>query len=85
MEIKQSNNHVTLDHEQYIKNTMNRIEKKFKHQLKVKNTPLPNHFVPTKKDCPTTETQSKEIYTTDQSLVHYFMSLVVQDRILHLP
>ena len=61
MQIKQSNNHITLDQEQYIKKIMNRFEKNFKHQFKVKNTPLPNNFVPSKKDSTTTEPQNNEI------------------------
>ena len=61
MEIKQSNDYITLDQEQYIKNIISRFEKSFKHQFKIKNTPLPSNFVPTKKDSPTTGTQIKEV------------------------
>ena len=43
---------------------MNRFEKSFKHTFKLKNTPLPSNFVPSKKDCPTTEAQSKEVKIT---------------------
>ena len=32
-----------------------------KQKLKVKYTSLPSNFVPTRKDCPTTETQTKEV------------------------
>ena len=51
--------YITLDQDQYIKKIVSRFEKSFKHQFKVKDTPLPSNFVPTKKDCPTTETQKK--------------------------
>ena len=61
IKIKQSNNYITLDQEQYIKNIISGFEKSFKHKFKVKNTPLPNNFVPTKKDSPITETQNKEV------------------------
>ena len=61
MKIKQSNNLIILYQEQYIKNIANRFEKSFKHQIKVKNAPLPNNFVLTKKDSPITEIQNKEV------------------------
>ena len=57
MKIKLSNNHTTLDQEQYyIKSIISRFEKTFIHQFKDRNTPLPNNFVTTKKDSSTTET-----------------------------
>ena len=34
--------------------------KKFKHPVKLKDSPLPSSFIPTKKDCPKIETESKE-------------------------
>ena len=60
MKIKYTTEYITLDQDQYIKNIVSRFEKSFKHQFKVKETPLPSNFVPTRKDCPTTETQTKE-------------------------
>ena len=48
MKIKQSNNHITLDQEQYIKNIIIRFQKNFKQQFKVKNTSVHINFVPTK-------------------------------------
>ena len=41
MKIKQSNDCVNLDQEQYIKNIISRFEKTFKHQFKTKNAPSP--------------------------------------------
>ena len=61
MKIKQTKEYITLDQDQYIKNIVSRFEKSFKHQFKVKDTPLPSNFVPTRKDCPTTEIQTKEV------------------------
>ena len=60
MKIKQTKEYITLDQDQYIKNIVNIFEKSFKCQFKVKDTTLYSNFVPTRKDCPTTETQSKE-------------------------
>ena len=45
--------------EQYVKNIVSRFEKSFKHEFKTKDSPLPNNFIPSKKDCPTTELQIK--------------------------
>ena len=61
MRINQSNKYITLDQDQYIKNIVSRFEKNFKHQFKTKDTPLPNNFVPTKKDSPNTETLQNEV------------------------
>ena len=61
MNIKQTKDYIALDQNQYIKNIVNRFEKSFKHQFKVKDTPLPSNFVPTRKDYPTTETQTKDV------------------------
>ncbi len=40
---------------------MSRFGKGFKHQFKIKETPLLNNFIPTRKDCPTIDTQTKEV------------------------
>ena len=61
IQIKQIAEYISLDQDQYIKNIISRFEKSSKHQFKVKDTPLPSNFVPTRKDCPTTEIQTKEI------------------------
>ncbi len=50
--IKQENNYITLDQKQYVKNVIARFEKSFKHEFKVKESPLPTNFIPSKKDCP---------------------------------
>ena len=61
MRIKQEDDYITLDQDQYVKNTVSRFEKSFKHEFKTKESPLPTTFVPSKKDCPTVDTQLKEI------------------------
>ena len=61
MKITQTEDKITLSQEQFVKNIVSRFEKSFKHQFKVKETPLPNNFVPTKKDCSTTDSQIKEV------------------------
>ena len=33
----------------------------FKHSFKLKDSPLPGNFVPTKNDCPKNEAQTKEV------------------------
>ena len=58
MKIKQTPEHITLDQDQYVKNS--RFEKSFKHQFKIKDSPLPSNFIPSKKDSPTTALQVKE-------------------------
>ena len=60
MRIKQDKDAISLDQDQYAKNTISRCEKSFKHPLKRKDFPLPISFIPTRKDCPTTEEQMKE-------------------------
>ena len=84
MEIKQTSENITLDQEQYFKNIVSRFEKSFKHEFKTKDSPLPNNFIPSKKDCPTTELQIKEVKirfgNTDLSLVPYSMSPAVSDQ-----
>ena len=35
--------------------------KKIKHPFKLKDSPLPSSFIPTKKDSPKTETETKEV------------------------
>ena len=61
MRINQEKDYITIDQDQYIKNIVSRFEKSFKHSFKLKLTPLPSNFIPTKKDYPVTETQSKEV------------------------
>ena len=60
MRIRQHKNYIILDQDQYFKNTTTRFEK-FKHPFKLKDSPLPSSFIPTKKDFPKTETETKEI------------------------
>ena len=54
MKIKQDKEFISLDQDQYVKNTISRFEKSFKHPFKRKDFPLPISFIPTRKDCPTT-------------------------------
>ena len=61
MRIRQRKNHITIDQDQYVKNIVSRFEKLFKHTFKLKDSPLPTSFVPTKKDCPTTDAETKEV------------------------
>ena len=61
MRIIQKPDYITLDQDQYIKNITSRFEKLFKHPFKLKDSPLPSTFVPSKKDCPVTDEQTKEI------------------------
>ena len=58
MRIRQHKDYITLD--QYVKNITSRFEKQFKHSFKLKDSPLPSSFIPSKKDCPKTKTQIKE-------------------------
>ena len=50
-----------LDQDQYVKNITTRFEKLFKHTFKLKDSPLPASFIPTKKDSPSTDAEIKEI------------------------
>ena len=61
MRINQLNDYMSIDQEQYVKNITNRFEKAFKHSFKIKDSPLPTSFIPSKKDYPTTELQMKEV------------------------
>ena len=61
MRIIQEKEYVTIDQDQYTKNIVSRFEKSFKPSFKLNITPLPSNFIPTKKECPTTEIQSKEV------------------------
>ena len=54
MMIKQDKEFISLDHDQYVKNTISRFEKSFEHLFKRKDFPLSISFIPTRKDCPTT-------------------------------
>ncbi len=60
MRIRQGKSHVMIDQDQYIKNIVSRFEKLFKHTFKLKDPP-PTSFVPSKKDCPNTESEVKEV------------------------
>ena len=45
-----------------VKSIVSRFEKSFKHQFKMKDSPLPSNFIPSKnKDSPTTDLQMKEV------------------------
>ena len=70
MMIKQDKEFISLDHDQYVKNTISRFEKSFEHLFKRKDFPLSISFIPTRKDCPTTEEQIKETKTRFGNL-HY--------------
>jgi len=61
MRIRQHKEHITLDQDQYVKNITTRFKKPVKHSFKLKDSPLPASFVPTKKDYPPTEAKVKEI------------------------
>ena len=61
MRITQNSEYIMLDQDQYVKNITARFEKAFKHPFKIKNSPLPTSFIPTKKDSPVTEEQVKEV------------------------
>ena len=50
-----------MDQDQYVKNITTRFEKLFKHTFKLKDSPLPASFIPTKKDSPSTNAEIKEI------------------------
>ena len=52
---------IRQDQDQYVKNITTRFEKSFKHPFKLKDSPLPASFVPTKKDSPSTEAEVKEV------------------------
>ena len=60
MHIRQHKDYIILHQEQYVKNITARFEKQFKHPFKLKDSPLPSSFIPTKKDSPKTETEVKE-------------------------
>ena len=60
MRIKQDKDFISLDQDQYVKNTISRFEKSFKRPFKRKDFPLPISFIPTRKDYPTIEEQTKE-------------------------
>ena len=51
---------MSLDTDKYVKNIISRFKKSFKHPFKRKDFPSPISFIPTRKDCPTTEEQMKE-------------------------
>ena len=57
-----------------IKHIVSRFEKSFKHQFKIKETPPPNNFIATRKDCPTTDTQTKEVKLRFENL--HYMSVI---------
>ena len=52
---------MSIDQEQYVKNITSGFEKAFKHPFKLKDSVLPTSFIPSKKDCPTTELQMKVV------------------------
>ena len=61
MKITQHKDYIILDQDQYVKNITTRFEKLFKHTFKLKDSPLPVSFIPTKKDSPSTNAEIKEI------------------------
>ena len=70
MQITQHDDHVTLDQYQYSKNITTRIEKTFKNPIKMKDSPLPTGFIPTKDDCPKNHAQMEEVKRRFRNL-HY--------------
>ena len=70
MKITPDNNYITLDQHQYSKNITARIEKTFKNPIKMKDSPLPNGFIPTKDDCPKNQAQMDEVKQRFKNL-HY--------------
>ena len=70
MKIKQSDNCISLNQEHHIKNIVSGLEKIFKYQFKVKDTPLPYNFVPTKKGSHTTNIQNLKVKLRFRNL-HY--------------
>ena len=70
MQITQHEDHVTLDQYQYSKNITTRIEKTFKNPIKMKDSPLPTGFIPTKDDCPKNHAQMEEVKRRFRNL-HY--------------
>ena len=61
MRIKQPKEYMSIDQEQYAKTITSRFEKVFKHPFKLKDSPLPTSFIPSKQDCPIIEPQIKEV------------------------
>ena len=61
MRIWQQKDYIILDQDQYVKNITTRFEKRFKHPFKLKDSPLPSSFIPTKKDSPSTDSEVREI------------------------
>ncbi len=61
---------ISLDQDQYIKNTISTFEKSFKYPFKKMDFPLPISFIPTKNNCTTTDVQIKETKTSFCNL-HY--------------
>ena len=70
MRIIQNKDFISLDQNQYVKDTISRFEESFKHPFEKKDLSLPIFFVPNKKDCPNTEEQTKETKTRFGNL-HY--------------
>ena len=68
MRITQNKEFISLDQDQFAKNTISRIEKSFKHPFKTKDFPILISFVPTTKDSPTTDEQIKETKTRSGNL-----------------
>ena len=61
MSIRQHKDYyIILDQDQYLKNITSRFEKQLKHPFKLKDSPLPSSFIPTKKDYPKIEIENKE-------------------------
>ena len=60
MHIRQHKDYIILDQDQYVKNITSRFEKQFKHPFKLKDSPSPSSYLPSKKDCLKTEIEIKE-------------------------
>ena len=50
-----------IDQDQCVKNIVSWFEKLFKHTFKLKDSPLPTSFIPSKKDSPNTDAETKEV------------------------
>ena len=59
MRIRQGKNHIMINQDQYVKNIVLQFEKLFKHTFKLKDSPLPTSFIPSKKDSPNTDTDKQ--------------------------
>ena len=68
--IRQEDDYITLDQDQYVNNKVSQFEKSFQHEFKIKDSPPATTFVPRKNDCPTVDTQLKEVKLQGVNLYH---------------